>query len=344
VNPGAATVAAPAPGTDPSDAATVALWRRLARPFALDEAVDALFGLSVDVVAQLMGVTAACCEEAELLLDRMPRLVRSLTTSVNSFPVRTRGEIRGPILWSETVSARAATAGDPDLFVCTAAHRDHDTPENRVLVRALAGVVAAGASVDRARGYDDASLRRARENGRRARVFLDHPALKHVSRDRLKGNTLRRAMSGKSARTYAPAFALYERLAEPVAVEDLLPYRDRRTSAQHRLVVAVVDELERRGLRVPPLRTEAGVILAGPVTYVHPRRLGRLDRLHGVLVGEVLLDVPDRLREHRRDRAQQTLDRRAGGRLAFVVMDPGEVPAAVDRAVEEARRKRPEGF
>ena len=39
--------------------AAAALWDRLARPFALVEVVDALLGLSTEVVQQLAGVTVA---------------------------------------------------------------------------------------------------------------------------------------------------------------------------------------------------------------------------------------------------------------------------------------------
>ena len=112
----------------------------MARPFALIEVVDALLGLSTEVVQQLAGVTVAVCDEAAALLADAPVLVRSLTTSVASVPIRTRGEVRGPVLWSETMSARAATAGDTDLFVCKSPQRDYDTPENLISQRARASV------------------------------------------------------------------------------------------------------------------------------------------------------------------------------------------------------------
>jgi len=160
------------------------LWARLARPFALIEVVDALLGLSTEVVQQLAGVTVAVCDEAADLLGDAPLLVRSLTTSVASKSVRTRGEIRGPVLWSETMSARASTGGDTDLFVCKAPQRDYDTPENQVLVRALKAIVDAGNAVELvgAHEYDDHTLRLARDRAREARRYLDHPALTRVSR------------------------------------------------------------------------------------------------------------------------------------------------------------------
>jgi hypothetical protein len=92
-------------------------------------------------------------------------------------------------------------------------------------------------------------------------------------------------------------------------------------------------------MRIPSIRVESGALLAGPLSYVHPRRLGARDRLHGILLGDVLLDVPERLRDPRRDREQAALESRADGRHAVVVLDPREVPRAVDVAVRHARRQ-----
>lgn len=321
--------------TDPS----VHLWARLGRPFRTGETVDALFGLAPDAVAQLVAVKICASPEAERLLRVMPSLVRALTTSVQSAAIRSRGEIRGPVLWSETMSARASSFGDPDLFVCTTPQRDYDTAENRVLVQALLRLADGGKAIDRMGPLHDEESRTARANARAARLFLDHPALVRVSRDRLSPRTLKRVRGSKSAPRYQPAMDLLERTTEPLDAHDLLPYRDRRTGMQHEVLLAVLEELERRGMRIPPLRVEGGALLAGPVTYVHPRRLGARDRLHGILVGDVLIDVPERVRDVVREQEQAMLERRAHGRLATVVTDRSQVPAAVDLAVRDARQR-----
>jgi hypothetical protein len=326
---------------DRCDDPTADLWRRLGRPFRLAETVDALFGLAPDVVGQLAGTVLCTSPEAVDLLHQLPTLVRALTTSVQASPIRSRGEIRGPVLWSETISARAASFGDPDLFVCTTPQRDYDTAENRVLVRALTMLADGGRAVERigVAEYDDANLRAARANGRAARLFLDHPALARVTRDRVRPRTLKRVRGSKSAPRYHAALALLERAAEPLEVEQLLPYCDRRTGLQHAVLRAVIEDLEHRGMRIPPLRVEAGALLAGPITYIHPRRLGARDRLHGIVVGDVLIDVPERARETNRDRAAAALAARSHSRLAVLVLDPAEVPAAVDLAVRDARER-----
>ena len=121
------------PGYDPFDD----LWARLARPFDTIPAVAAVVGLPPRAVAQLVGLTVSTSPEARELLQTFPRTVRSLATSVHTHAERCIGQLRGPVLWSETMSARSASFGDPDLFVCATPSRFYDIDENHVLVYAL---------------------------------------------------------------------------------------------------------------------------------------------------------------------------------------------------------------
>ena len=52
------------------------------------------------------------------------------------------------MLWSETMSARSASAGDPGLFVCATTTKAYDTDENRVLKAALDAIRQAGADAE----------------------------------------------------------------------------------------------------------------------------------------------------------------------------------------------------
>ena len=131
---------------------------------------------------------------------------------------------------------------------------------------------------------------------------------------------------------------MLERVAEPLSLAELTPYCDRRTRVQHALLRAVIEELEARGLRIPSLRAEGGSLFAGPVEYVHPRRRGDRSRVHGILIGDLLVDVPERIRDDDRERATFELRARAHGRQVAVVLDGSDVPQAVDRAILAARR------
>ena len=62
------------------------------------------------------------------------------------------------------------------------------------------------------------------------------------------------------------------------------------------------------------------------------------DPLHGLIVGDLLVDVPAQLSELDRETAQKELEQRVGGvRPALIVMDIAEIPAVVDRAITTAQ-------
>jgi hypothetical protein len=334
-------------GDQPTPDATAALWRRLDRPFDLPGMVDVLMGLRPEVTDALAAVKLCVSSQASDLLAAMPNLSRSLATSVNSHAIRSRGEIRGPVLWSETMSARASSFGDEDLFVCTAPQRDYDVPANRALVQALRTLTTAGHAIERApqRWRGDERVDAARAVARRAHKWVEHPSLSRVTRERVHARDLKRVRGGKSAARYAPALAVLDVAAEPLGPVDLVTLCDRRTRLQHWVLLAVVQELEQRGLAVPPFRAEGAALLAGPVSYVHARHRMGAERLHGILLGHVLIDVaypPARPVERGSSSAghldvEEELVARGNGRTVAVIRSYRDVQAVVDVAIKAAR-------
>ena len=134
----------------------------------------------------MVGASVATSPEAEALLDAMPKTVRSLATSLQTQTERCIGNLRGPVLWSETMSARASSFGDEGLFVCKTPSRAYDIDENRVLVAALVSIrdSAFVAEHNNERALDDPLLRAARRNGNEANRFIEHPSLARVTRER----------------------------------------------------------------------------------------------------------------------------------------------------------------
>ena len=233
-----------------------------------------------------------------------------------------------------------ATSGDPDLFVCATPQRVYDTVENQVLVAALESVRDAARSVDGATpttGADDDRLRRARHNGMRAVRYLEHRTLSAVASGHLDGRMVRRARRGTKAKTYGPAVAMVDRASEPLTPEHVLALCDPRTTAQHQLLLAIAERLEERGATLPELRADQGVLYSGPMRYLHPRGRAGQGGLHGILLGQILVDVPDRPDATDRSLAQADLDARSSGRPAVVVLDDRDVTRAVDAAVEAAK-------
>lgn len=319
-------------GIEP-DSGTGIVLRRLARPYDPHRAVAALLGLSDRVTRQMIGVLLATSDETENLLDAMPHIVRSLAIATTDQPERCYGELRGPVLWSETMSARSASAGDPGLFVCATTTKAYDTDENRVLKNALHAVFAAGQAAEHS--YEPVvqdAVKRARHNGQRAARLLEHQTLAAVPVARLTGRALRRTRAGSRRATYRPALELLRRSAEPVSPEHLLALAEPRTRAQHDLLAATLQHLGDVMGSNPVLRTARGGLVAGPLTYHHPGRKDDEGVIDGITINDVLLDVPDPLNADLA-MAQAHLEARAGTRRAVLVRGAADVEHAVSVAL-----------
>ncbi|MFP5256800.1 MAG: hypothetical protein ACLGI8_13240 [Acidimicrobiia bacterium] len=269
--------------------------RHLAQPHDPVRVTAALVGLPIRAARQLVGTWVATSPEADRLLTAMPRLLRSLAIATTDRPERCYGELRGPVLWSETMSARSASAGDPGLFVCATTTKAYDTDENRVLKAALAAIARAGAEADAGSpvpggaGPDDA--RRARHQGQAANHLLEHRTLADVPATVPRGRALQRTRAGSRRGTYEPAIALLRRAGSPWppgALEAL------SADAVHRQVAALAAVIE--AWRSHPrggglaLRTSHGALVAGPVRYEHLTgvHVGSIPVLHAAEAEEAL--------------------------------------------------------
>ncbi|MGE3621771.1 MAG: hypothetical protein AB7L84_15040 [Acidimicrobiia bacterium] len=261
---GDATTGPVAPGSDPVLSAVLS---RLARPFHGPAVVEAVCGLDERRAQRLVGVAVAASPEADRLLDSMPHTVRSLAVATADTPVRCQGEVRGPILWAETVSARAATAGDPGLFVCASPSKAFDTEENRVLAAALGTVRAAAEAGAPPLAASVGEARRARINGSRAARYLEHRGLADLSTRRPGGRAVARTRTGKRRATYRPAVELLARADDPLTPELLLPFVGTGLRARLALLVDVLDRVEAGTGEVLRLRAVRGALVAGPVRF-----------------------------------------------------------------------------
>jgi hypothetical protein len=264
-----------------------AILDHLARPYDSAKVIGALLGLPPRLARQLVGAVLATSEEAEALLEAMPLIVRSLSIATTDRPERCYGELRGPVLWSETMSARSASAGDPGLFVCATTTKAYDTDENRVLKSALDIIRRAGTNADHGpEAQHDAMVRRARQNGHRASHLLEHRTLSGVPVTRVSGRALTRTRAGNKRNTYRPAIELLRRAADPVDPAHLEAHADAPTATQLALLARAIEVVEERtGARVS-LRSSRGALVGGTVTY---------DHLGGVTVDGRLITRPDDL-------------------------------------------------
>ncbi len=314
-------------GVEPGTGLAVLLdW--LARPYDPERVTAALLGLPSRVARQLVGAVLATSDEAEHLLDAMPAILRSLAIATTDQPERCFGEIRGPVLWAETMSVRSASAGDPGVYVCATTTKAYDTDENRVLKAALFALNRAGRQAEHGmEGCSDEVVRRARHNGQQAGHLLEHQTLSQVPVVRPNGRALRRTRAGSRRHTYRPVLAFLRRAGEPIGVDRLEGLASERTRAQHDLLAATLQHLEDVTGKSPVLRSDHGGLSAGPLTYHHPGRRG--DRhVDGIAIGDVLLDVPDPLQGDD-GQARADLEARAQGRRAIMARGAGDVEEAV---------------
>jgi hypothetical protein len=264
------------------------IWARLARPFDPVRAAEAMLGMGHGTVRTVAASLHATSPEVIALLFQMPVTLRSLGVATTNRSERCHGEIRGPVQWSETMSARGATAGALDLFVCTTTARAYDTPENRILVSALRSIVDAGRDVERGSplttapaGYDLA--RHARRNASLAVRYLDHRALSGVQPRKPTTKEIARVRASKRARTYLPAITVLERADETIGPLDVEGLADARTRRELTALADTLDALERRGHPVS-LHVRRAALVGGPVTYAHAGHPHRPER-PGIHVG-----------------------------------------------------------
>jgi len=269
--------------------ATIGLWNRLERPFDPADAVEAFTGWHRAAARQFVGARLATSREANHLLDHMHEIVRSLAVATTSNPTRTEGDVRGPVLWSETIAARAASPGAGNVLICASPTKAYDTDENQVLVHALATIRNAARAADptgHSQG-DDEVIRRARYNGTRAIRALDHRTLAAVPHRRPSARALQKARAGLRAGNYRPAVAVIERGVDPVDASAVMEQCDALTLQQHGLFLALVERLGE-----PSVQVVGATLRAGPLRWV-PAHRAEGGAPHGILLGDLVLDATD---------------------------------------------------
>ena len=313
----------------PSDA-TVELWHRLVRPFDPAAAVEALTGLQPNTAKQVVGIGLATSPAADLLLDHMHETVRSLAIATTDSPSRCEGEIRGPVLWSETMAARASSPGANNVFICSSPVKAYDTAENQVLRYALTRIknAARDASLPGNAHAEDDMVRRARFNGTRAIRSLEHRTLAAVSNVRPTGRAVQKTRIGNRSRTYRPAVSLLEFAQEPVDPETIAEYCDDHTRRQHGLLLAIADRLQ-----LGPFRVHGQWLSNKGLRYIHRHRSE--DGMYGVLLRNLLLDVPDPANGVDAARAEQNLIARSQNHPVLIV----EAPQDIDMAIRLTTRR-----
>lgn len=264
--------AASAAGTAPGGSPTAELWRRRGRNAPAIASAAALLGVDIVTLGDAVAISLAASPEAALLLDGMELRVRTLKTTVATSEERCVYSVRGPVLWSETITARANALGNEDVFVCMTASRSFDTVENRILVAALEAIGRAERALRGPTGerVDPAEVGRIAAVAAEANRWREHPRLADIRSARLNGRELARLRGGHRMTRLAPVLAIRQRVAEPFVPEDVDGLADAVTRRYHGFVLEVLTALAPRR----PLACSDGGLWCGGLSFRHPATVG----------------------------------------------------------------------
>ncbi len=252
--------------------ATRALWAGRSHQAPAVVSAAALIGSDTATLHDAVAITLAASDEATALLDGMELRVRTLTTTVETDAQRCVHSVRGPVLWSETITARANALGNDDVFVCMTSARSFDTVENRVLVAALEAIARAERALRTPTGekVDPAERTRIAEVAAEARRWRAHPRLAAIRGGRLTGRDAARLRSGHRVSRMAPVMAVRSRVAEPFVADDLAGLADPSTRALHGFVLGVTEALRELEVITGTWSASDGGLWSGALSWRHP--------------------------------------------------------------------------
>lgn len=279
---------------DDDGVATAELWARRARGAPAIPSAAALIGGDVTSMLDAVSISLASSSEATDLLDGMELRIRTLPTSVETGAERCVFSVRGPILWSETITARANALGNEDVFVCSTSSRSFDTVENRELAGALDSIARAGRALLGPIGakVDAGAAARISAVAAEAASWRAHPRLSGVRGGRLSARERARLRNGHRSARMAPVLAVRARVAEPFVAEDLVGLADPWTRRYHELVRRVLHVIDGPD-GSSTFSVSAGGLWFGQLSWRHPQTEG--DTPAGLCYRGVPLLGPDRL-------------------------------------------------
>ena len=313
------------------------IWARLGDQVSGAEAVPALTGLPAAEMADLAELAIAHSHEAHVFLDLLASTVRQFQSTTLMETERCVGQVRGPIMWSETITAWSTGLGADDVFVCMAPRRHYDLAENRVVAWLLWRLGRASRHLDTAASMrlDEGARHEVARNSAVAKRWLRHRFLVEVEHRRPRSADLRRARATRHPRPYEPAFALLDRTVRPFHADEVVDLVDPATDARLAAFSHIIDAVEAHGIAVPALGVHRGAVGSGRLVFRHQRLFGR--DVAGIELNGVMIDAPLSLSTDDVAAATAALAKRSGDRPWCLVANRNEAELAVEMAMDLSR-------
>ncbi|MEI7886511.1 MAG: hypothetical protein WCJ04_03880 [Actinomycetes bacterium] len=248
---------------------TAALWLRRHPSSDTVLCLSGLLRISFDLAEDLISVSIAQSSESREFLVQLDRTLGSMTLSVERTPERCVNSVRGSVLWSETMTARASALGNEDIFVCSVPSRSFDTAENRLLAHAVVRLGSADSALKRidpeildSMGIDGSEISAIAELANQWRSDLRlkgipsiEPSLRERSRIQHRRSTVR----------LRPLLALRQIMREPFpaparALDTLV---DAQTRRYHEELLASIETHEAETGNRAELRSDAAGLVIG---------------------------------------------------------------------------------
>lgn len=263
------------PGAGDIDPTEVLWGLRVPASAPIDHGV-LLSGVDRTLIEAASCVDAALSGEAGDALAAMSRIDRMLTSAQRVRTETCINSVRGPISWSETMTARANALGNEDVFVCLTSERTLDTAENRLVAHCLGQILRARSSLDVVGDSVFDAVERRILDGRSgvAESWLQMAVLSTVPRRPPSQRELQRLRRGRRAGELAPLLHFVERERSGATGPLLSRLIDGPTRSLHAFMVEVLD-LVRRYEDLPKLMSvKGGVLVCGRFTFRHPAHPG----------------------------------------------------------------------
>ncbi len=252
--------------------ATAQLWDRRDRRVPAVAAAAALTGVKGAVLRDAAKVSFAASVECESILSGMDTRVRALPMELGTELERCVHEVRGPVMWSETITARANAFGDEDVFVCNTVRKGYDGAENRLLVWLLSEAAHAFRAVRGPLGefMSAGDCRRIEEIAITARKWRLSPRLAGVSPNRPSAREISHMRAGRHAYQVEPLLTGRRRLVQPFVASDIEDLTDQATTALHVGVLEIFEQVAEALGTEMVVGFANGALRCGPVSFRHP--------------------------------------------------------------------------